>query len=234
METTSTSMQNDERGSHCIPGSASRQFSEPDAWLYRMDVPTSGNVSDNLGAFIEAVHPFHRTVYLVALAHTNDAGEAELIVVQTMVTAFRAWQGSQIRDKLRLWLVGIALSEANAHVHKNEYARIDDSTEVLPNDLPLEGITAWRPVAIDSMHDVALRSALMEAIRVLPTNNRVPLFLRDVLHFTTQEAASLLGVPQDTIRRRVAFGRIALCVELAKRDSSGCHVSKQARVATFC
>jgi RNA polymerase sigma-70 factor (ECF subfamily) len=221
METTSTSMWNGVRGSHCMPGSASRQSSEPDAWSYRKDMFHSGNVSDNLGAFIEAVHPFHRTVYLVALAHTNDAGEAEFIAVQTMATAFRTWQGSRIPGELRLWLVGIALSEANAHVHKNEDARIDDSTEVLPNGFPLEGITQWRAAAM-SAHDVAFRRALREAIRELPTNNRLPLFLRDVLHFTTLETASLLGVPQDTIRHRVAYGRIALCMKLAKHDSSGC------------
>jgi len=74
---------------------------------------------------------------------------------------------------------------------------------------------------------------LMEAIRELSAGAAITLLLRDVFHLTILEIAALIGESHQKVRARLAYGRIVLCVKLAKCVSD-CDLAGEPSLAATC
>jgi DNA-directed RNA polymerase specialized sigma24 family protein len=174
--------------------------------------------SELLAKFKAAVRPFHRIVYLVAFIYTKDARLAERAATDVMASAFERWirQPSELND-LKLYLIRTAISESRAHLEGN--AALDDIREDLDELFAQQGMTTWRPIALDSIRNRAIRSHLTGALRELTAPTAVTLLLRDAFHLTTPQIADVIGESHQTVQSRLAYGRIALCVKMASRAS---------------
>jgi len=188
--------------------------------------------SNNLADFIHAVRPYHRLVYLIALAYTKGSLVAEEIAVNAMASAFRLWRQRQGADDLKLCLIRSTLSEARAYLHRNSCPDFERPEEI--GDLVMaQSIAACQPIPRDATRNDALSSTLMGAIQELSAASAVTLVLRDVFHLATLEIAELIGESQQKVRARLAYGRIALCVKLAK-SVSDCDLAGAASLAATC
>ena len=225
MESTSRSQRKCYGSSHCVPSSFSDHSSEPDC------LPATEAVSDMLADFMEAVRPFHRAVYLVALACTNDATRAELVAVRAMAAAFRTWRRKQIGNELNMFLIGITLSEAQPYLHRA--ADIEDWKEDIGDALVFQRATEWLPIPLHTVHDRSVYDALIGAMQELSANTRLTLIMRDALNLTTVQIAGLLGESLQRIQTRLGYGRIMLCMKLSM-PGSDLDLSGQARVSTVC
>jgi RNA polymerase sigma-70 factor (ECF subfamily) len=138
--------------------------------------------------------------------------EAEDVVQETFLRAYRGLENFRGESSLKTWLYAIALNRARARhgtlarfkaLFSTRSAR-DEVTDVLDD--------AADPAASPEDATVAReqRARLRAAIRELPEEFRTAVILRDLEGLSYQEVAAVLSVPIGTVRSRIARGRSLL------------------------
>jgi len=150
---------------------------------------------------------------------------AEEIAVKAMSSAFGLWSQRQTADEVKLCLIRTTIAEAARDLQQPD---IENCREEIDELLVSQAITAFRPVP--RLRNHALRGTLMGAIQELSAGTAVTLLLRDVFHLTTLQIAGIQGESQEKVRARLAYGRIALCVKVA-RCVSDCDLAREASFA---
>ena len=155
---------------------------------------------------LEAV-PWLDDVYRFALSLTRDESEADDIVQDTFLRAFRSWHTYLPGSDCRRWLFTIC---RNVFLRSRERTRPTvelDSSEV--ESLATDSIYAAS--AKDSSDDVYARLDLAPAIdgalAKVPEPFRSTLIIVDVEDQSYESAAETLGVPIGTVRSRLFRGR---------------------------
>lgn len=160
------------------------------------------------GEFLEATLPHLDTVYRVARRMTRDQHEAEDLVQETYVRAFRAFP-SHRGGSVRAWLVTICLSVAHS-----EGRRVRRRFPDVP--VTDAAILASPGDVADSVVASVERAAVVRALACLPVEQRTCVVLIDLGGLTYQEAAEILGCPRGTVLTRVHRGRRHLAGLLAE------------------
>lgn len=155
-------------------------------------------------AFEAYVLPEVDVLMRVALGLTRNAADAEDLVQDTLLRAFRGIGGFDGRHP-RAWLLTIL---RNTHVSRNRRKR----PELLRD--PDASLDALAANAEDGAEDVALETTfdavLAEAFEALPEKFRSVVQLVDVDGLAYQEAADTLGVPIGTVMSRLHRARARL------------------------
>lgn len=135
-------------------------------------------------------------LYRVARRLTSSAEDAEDLVSQTLVSAYRGWHTFDGKY-LRSWLVRILRNERGAlSSEKNLMAEIEDLAEH-PDDY-----TTWDHVAAKFESEDIRRE-----IDLLPLHFKLPVLLCDVEQLSYEEASQALDIPIGTVRSRLNRGR---------------------------
>jgi RNA polymerase sigma-70 factor (ECF subfamily) len=157
-------------------------------------------------------------LYRAALRQTRNREDAEDLVQETFLKAFRSANRFERGTNLRAWLFTILLNTArNRRRDASRDPTLVDSDTV--DHLPL---SAPEP----SPEEVLLREVLDEDVRAavesLPEVFREAVWLRDVEEFSYAEIARMLEVPIGTVMSRIARGRRLLHerVVAARKDRS--------------
>jgi RNA polymerase sigma-70 factor (ECF subfamily) len=166
----------------------------------------SGGVSRQAAAFeaeaLAAVDGLYRT----ALRLTRVRADAEDLVQETYLKAFRAADRFEPGTNLRAWLFTILHNTArNLARDRSRHAVTFDSDAVeRAADATLDGIA-------DTPETLLLRDTLapelQAAIDELPDAFRQAVWLRDVEEFSYAEIATVLDVPIGTVMSRISRGR---------------------------
>lgn len=157
-------------------------------------------------AFEELVRRHADRLYAVVLRYCGDGAEAEEIVQETFLRAWRGIDGFEARAQFFTWLYRIGLNEATRHGSKRSAAADALSADEGALDAVADLRHAPEPRA--EQHDV--RDALERAVRALPRNYRAPLILRDIEGLSTTEAAQILGLREATFKSRLHRARLAI------------------------
>ena len=169
-------------------------------------------------AFEQIVRHYSGTLFSLA-ARLVGPSEAEDVVQETFLRAYRGLEKFRGDSSLKTWLYTIALNRARARhgalarlralISSPRAADPDDGTSALDD--------AADPAA--SPEENAVRSEqrlrLRRAMRVLPEEFRTAVILRDLEGLSYAEVAEVLGVPVGTVRSRIARGRALLREELS-------------------
>lgn len=157
--------------------------------------------------FERQVLPWMQDVYRFALSLTRDGSEAEDLVQETYLRAFRSWRTFQPGSDARRWLFTIC---RNAFLRQRERQR----REVLEDDGDTDGSTSFalhaRMQSDGSdriLARVDLAPALDKALAELPEPFKSTVILVDVEDQSYEEASEVLGVPIGTVRSRLFRGR---------------------------
>lgn len=136
-------------------------------------------------------------LYRVAKRMTLNDTDAEDIVGQTLLNAYRNWQDFDGKHA-RSWLIKILHNEWLALLRKRKVrGEVDIENSVEPADEDF-----WK--AIDVQMDI---KDVVKALDDLPEEYRVAVTLCDLEEMTYESASEALGVPIGTIRSRVFRGR---------------------------
>ena len=170
--------------------------------------------------FAELATPFMEPLYSAAMRMTRNPADAEDLVQETYLRAYRGFGGFQDGTNLKAWLYKI-LTNTYINMYRAKQRRPDEVDFDDVEDFALyrrlggieaaqAGITPERLV-LDSMPDQAVK----DAIEALPEQFRVAVLLADVEGFSYKEIAEITGVPIGTVMSRLHRGRKQLEKRLA-------------------
>ncbi len=154
-------------------------------------------------------------LYGAALRLTRNQADAEDLVQETYVKAFRAARQFKPGTNLKAWLFTIL-----HNTFRNQ--RRDAGREPVEVDTDrVAGLAAPDPAAGPEQELVraALDPALRAALDALPEAYREAVWARDVDEFSYAEIADMLGVPIGTVMSRISRGRRMLYERLTSGDA---------------
>jgi RNA polymerase sigma-70 factor (ECF subfamily) len=165
-----------------------------------------------------------REVYAVAYPRlvgqlvgvTGDAAEAEDVVMEAFARAAPRRSSFHEADNPEAWLRTVAVNVA-----RSRWRRMLRWAHVLP-----ELVT---PASYDDLPEDRL--ALLAALRQLPAAQREAIALYHLADLPVAEVADTLGVPEGTVKARLARGRAALAVLLEAPDKEADRVQSHTRPA---
>ena len=142
------------------------------------------------GAFGQLVEPYRRALTIHSYRMLGSPHDAEDIVQETLLRAWRNLGSYEPRAPLSSWLYRIATNASLDEIERRP--RRPQPVEPYP-DTPLAGSDAptYDPAARYALRE-GLELGLLTAIQQLPGRQRAVLILRDVLGWTSPEVAALL------------------------------------------
>jgi len=175
------------------------------------------------GEFADLTEPFRRELLAHCYRMLGSVDDAEDVVQETYLRAWRSYGGFEGRSSLRTWLYQIA---TNACLTAREHR----ARRALPSGLGAPGedrdagsglewlqpmpdalVTAESddPAVIAATRD-SLRLALIASFQYLPPRQRAVLLLREVLAFSADDVARMLGTSTVAVKSALQRARARL------------------------
>lgn len=152
------------------------------------------------------------TLYRVARRLTGDGADADDLVQDTLVKAYRGWDTFTPGSNARAWLLTIL---RNAFI--NEYRRRSRRPETVPLDTA-EAAAALPETEPDDpqtrFFDRIVDDEVLRAVDALPEVFREAVVLSDIEGLDYGEIARVLDVPVGTVKSRLFRGRRMLKAKL--------------------
>lgn len=161
--------------------------------------------------------PHADLLYNYALRMTNNSADADDLVQETFLKAFRFWDKYEKGTNIRAWLFRIM---KNSYI--NRYRREAKEPDTVDYDEIQNFYNTIRDESADSRdaHDSAfghlLDDDIATAIADLPEDFRTVVILCDIEGLTYEEIAEFLDCPLGTVRSRLHRGRSLLRTRLLK------------------
>ena len=176
-------------------------------------------------AFVEYAEPFRRELFAHCYRLLGSVSDAEDLVQETYLRAWRSYEGFEGRSSMRTWLYRIAtnacltaLAKSTRRMLPSGLGAPEPDPEVYP--APANPEITWLDPVPDTMvvNDTAdpaaivaaragLRLALIASMQYLPPRQRAVLVLRDVLEFPAAEVAVMLGTTTVSVKSALQRAR---------------------------
>jgi RNA polymerase sigma-70 factor (ECF subfamily) len=159
------------------------------------------------------------SLYAAAMRMTRNPSDAEDLVQETYLRAYRGFGGFEQGTNLKAWLYRI-LTNTYINTYRAKKRRPEETELDEVEDLylyrrigGLEAAMAGRS-AEDELLDRFTDVEVKQAIEALPENFRMAVLLADVEGFSYKEIAEILDIPIGTVMSRLHRGRKALQKQL--------------------
>lgn len=165
--------------------------------------------------FAEQAMEYMSSLYSAALRMTRNPSDAEDLVQETYLKAYRAFGSFQEGTNLKAWLYRILtntfINSYRARRRRPEQSELDDVEDLyLYRRLGgLEAVSAGRS-AEEEVLEHFTEGEVKAAVESLPEQFRMAVLLADVEGFSYKEIAEILDVPIGTVMSRLHRGRRAL------------------------
>ena len=178
--------------------------------------------------FAELTEPFRRELLAHCYRILGSVDDAEDLIQETYLRAWRSHGGFEGRSSLRTWLYQIATNACLTAVHNRARRPLPSSlggpaadpyaplaaagpevTWLQPIPDPLVTAESGDPAAIAVSRE-SLRLALIAALQYLPPRQRAVLLLREVLAFPAAEVAGMLGTTTAAVKSTLQRARARL------------------------
>lgn len=165
-----------------------------------------GGEKSKAARFESEALPHSRSLLSTALRLTKNSKDAEDIVQDALLSAWKSFHTFQPGTNCKAWLFRILLNKYN-----RRYAALKRAPETLSleQDLPLDALVHQPSVATFA------RSEIFAAVDALPIEFRTVVILGIVEGFTCREIAEMQELPLGTVMSRLSRGRQRLRENLA-------------------
>jgi RNA polymerase sigma-70 factor (ECF subfamily) len=166
--------------------------------------------------FAELAMEHMPSLYSAALRMTRNPADAEDLVQETFLKAYRAFESFQEGTNLKAWLYKILtntfINSYRASKRRPEKADVEDVEDLyLYRRLgELQSSAATGRSAEEEVFDRFTDVEVKDAIESLPEAFRIAVLLADVEGFSYREIADITEVPIGTVMSRIHRGRKAL------------------------
>lgn len=181
--------------------------------------------------FVRRTDPFRKELLAHCYRLLGTVDEAEDLVQETYLRAWRSYSGFEGRSSLRTWLYRIATNSCLSALENRgrrplpsgltdpvrttssgvTLRRVDGTwLEPIPDALLARGTSDAADPAAVVVSRASVRLAFVAALQHLPPRQRAVLILRDVLDWRAREVAELLGVTESAVKSVLRRARTQL------------------------
>jgi RNA polymerase sigma-70 factor (ECF subfamily) len=175
--------------------------------------------------FSDLAMEYMPALYTAALRMTRNPADAEDLVQETYLKAYRAFASFELGTNLKAWLYRILtntyINTYRAKKRRPEIADVEDIEDLyLYRRLSGDQATGLGRSAEEEALERFTDTDVKEAIESLPDTFRMAVLLADVEGFSYKEIAEITEVPIGTVMSRIHRGRKALQKALVDRGST--------------
>ncbi|MGB8361318.1 MAG: sigma-70 family RNA polymerase sigma factor [Acidimicrobiia bacterium] len=158
---------------------------------------------------------YSKQLYSAAMRMARNPSDAEDLVQETFLKAYRAYDTFQEGTNLKAWLYRI-LTNTYINKYRKESRRPSEVDLGDVEDLYLyrrigsEDTAEVSRTTEDRVLDGLVESDIKAAVEELPENFRLPVLLADLEGFSYKEIADILDIPIGTVMSRLHRGRKAM------------------------
>lgn len=181
--------------------------------------------SGSVDAMEKIVARYENPIFTFGLKMCGQHHDAEDIMQETFLSAFRYLDGFRGETKLKNWLFKIA---ARACLKKRRKKKCEPDRELsldsfMGGDGSPEGydIPDWSEDPVDNVLRAELKQVIDQAIQSLPHKYRIVFNLRDIEGFNTDETAEILGITPQSVKTRLHRARLFLREKISKTYGEG-------------
>ena len=163
-------------------------------------------------AFAQFVEENQSPVYNLALRMLNDPQEAEDVLQETFLNAYKALPGFEGRSSLSTWLYRIASNASLMRLRKRQPATVsvDEPLVLDAGDSVPRQLVDWSSLPEDELLSGESRQVMAEAVSELPEALRIVFILRDLEGLSTAETGEVLGLSNGAVKTRLHRARLWL------------------------
>jgi RNA polymerase sigma-70 factor (ECF subfamily) len=179
----------------------------------------------SMEAMEKIVERYENQVFTFGLKMCGHIQDAEDIVQETFLNAFRYLDRFREETKLRNWLFKIA---ARACISKRRKKKCEPDKEIsLESFVHKNGnhakyeIPDWTDDPSDNVLRSELKQVIDSAVLSLPTKYRLVFNLRDIEGFNTEETAEILGISTQSVKTRLHRARLFLREKISNHYVEG-------------
>lgn len=151
-------------------------------------------------------------VYRLGIKMLDDPQDAEDILQETFIKAYRYLGDFDGRSSLSTWLYRIATNEALMLIRKRKNTPLSID-EQLDQDLEIEKpfqIVDWCCLPEKEMMSAEARRYMHQAVEQLSPNLRAVFVLRDIEGLSTEETSRALNLSESAVKTRLSRARMRL------------------------
>jgi RNA polymerase sigma-70 factor, ECF subfamily len=162
-------------------------------------------------AFEQLVEEYERRIFRLAQSITRNQEDAEDVMQNALVKAFRKLPTFRGDSSFYTWLVRITVNEALMGIRRRRWNEVstDDSSES-DGFLPRDEIEDWGPSPEQTYSQTELRDILATTIGALDSGYRSVFQLRHIEGFSTRETAQALSLSSTAVKTRLQRARLQL------------------------
>ncbi len=170
-------------------------------------------------AFYDLVRPHERGIYMAALSIVRNDADAEEVVQEAILKAFKAIGRFREESKFSTWIVQIVMNEARLklraarrHLYESLDTPVagDEDGDYIPCDF-----ADWREIPSEALESARLRTALRKAFASIGSKYQEVIVLRDVEHLSITETAKALNITEAAVKTRLMRARLMMRDALA-------------------
>ena len=164
-------------------------------------------------AFATEAMQYAPQLYSAAVRMTRSRTDAEDLVQETFLRAYRGYANFTDGTNLRAWLFRI-LTNTFINSYRAKQRRVQETELDDVEDLYLykriSGVDVASRSAEDTLFELFTDDEVKNALEALPESFRMPVLLADVEDFSYREIAEMLDIPIGTVMSRLHRGRKAM------------------------
>jgi RNA polymerase sigma-70 factor (ECF subfamily) len=168
-------------------------------------------------AFAASAMQYAPQLYSAAMRMTRNPSDAEDLVQETYLRAYRSYATFEEGTNLRAWLFRI-LTNTFINSYRAKQRRPQETELGETDDLylyrNLRNLDSASRSAEDTLFELFTDDEVKAALESLPDNFRMPVLLADVEEFSYKEIAEMLDIPIGTVMSRLHRGRKAMQKQL--------------------
>ena len=181
--------------------------------------------------FSRLVNMYSSKIYRLAIKMLNQQQDAEDVLQETFIKAYRGLKSFDGRSKLSTWLFRIATNEALMILRRKhpDFLSFDESLETEEGEQEPVQIVDWCCLPENEFLSEETRKLLDAAVQTLPESLRVVFLLRDINDLSTHETAEVLGLSDTAVKTRLSRARLRLREELSVYFGERVNVIREAQ-----
>lgn len=173
-------------------------------------------LAGDAAAWEEIVQRYHRRIYNLCYRFAGSADDAQDLTQEVFIKMYRTLASYDVeRGALMTWVTTITRNLLVDHFRKTKQDRVTDSLDATPlgheDAVPLGDQIPDKSIAPDTRvqsHETG--ETVHQALQKLSPDLREAVILRDLQDMDYREIATVLKVPEGTVKSRINRGRAEL------------------------